>query len=72
MGENSKKIGYIRIPDAFVLLEEVSHVGQFFNGEIGFGYKEETKQWTTIGLDLMDEVNAKKQRSKIIRNEVSI
>lgn len=40
--------------------------------KIGFGYKEETKQWTTIGLDLMDEVNAKKQRSKIIRNEVSI
>ena len=59
-----KKFGYIRIPDAFVLLEEVSHVGQFFNGEIGFGYKEETKQWTTIGLDLMDEVNAKNNAAK--------
>ena len=61
-------INHIEMDDNYALFEEVAHALQYYNGDIGFiktYNKERNLQWGTIGLDCMDEINAKEWAAKV-------
>ena len=51
-------INFLEEETNMVLFEEVAHALQVISGEIGFAFHA-GKEWTTIGMDVYDEVNAK-------------
>ena len=51
-------INFLEEETNMVLFEEVAHALQVISGEIGFAFHA-GKEWTTIGMDIYDEVNAK-------------
>jgi len=51
-------INFLKEKTNIILFEEVAHALQVISGEIGFIFNG-AKEWTTIGLDVFDEVNAK-------------
>ena len=51
-------INFLKEKTNMILFEEVAHALQVISGEIGFAFHA-GKEWTTIGMDVYDEVNAK-------------
>ena len=60
-------INYIETSDNFALFEEVGHAQQVISGDIGFAkvIKDGILQWGTIGLDCLDEIEAKQWAATI-------
>ena len=60
-------INFLKEETNMVLFEEVAHALQVISGEIGFAFNA-GKEWTTIGMDVYDEVNAKNWALKATGN----